>query len=188
MISIVVLFVVGVASSRHISYYDGSPNSRPMISQQQERRICAELCMSGLGGEPCGSDCLDMIPQGLPTKSSHQSSEEPSPDYTRQAVCPVLCENRLGFPLCNCTYSLQTTLQPFFRVNFVEICSRFCLQYGYQLYGCNTCDTYRNMTGIASKASRQLYDWNSWCLSMCKEGDGGSACYCDLLPLGLKLD
>ncbi|XP_044263922.1 uncharacterized protein LOC123010837 isoform X2 [Tribolium madens] len=185
MISIVVLFLLGVASSRHISYYDGSPHSRPMITQQQERRICAELCMAGLGGEPCGADCLDVIPEGLPSQAS-QSSEELQVDYTRKDACPVLCANRLGYPLCNCTYAPET--RPFFRIDFVQICSHFCLAYKYQIYGCNTCDAYKNMTGISTKATPTVYNWNSWCLSMCQEGDGGSACYCDLLPMGLKLD
>lgn len=163
----------------------------------QEHRICAELCMSGLGGEPCGSGCLDVVPQGIPTtllSSDAQSTSDASGvsdvDLRRTDACPVLCANRLGYPLCNCNYTKTSASLPFFKVNYFEICSKFCITYNYQIYGCATCDVYTNMTSEKIKAYTVSvqYNWNEWCVKMCKEGDGGSACYCDLLPLGLKIE
>jgi hypothetical protein len=190
-ISILVLLLLGVATSRHISYYDDDTSDRPIMTKSQERRICAELCMAGLGGEPCGDECLDVIPQGLPIESSQSNDDHTQANYTRKDACPLLCANRLGYPLCGCNYTQETT--PFFTVDFLQICLHFCTSYNYRIYGCNECGYYANLTGndgivgISGQTSRKAYDWNAWCIQMCEDGDGGSACYCDLLPMSLHL-
>lgn len=189
-ISILLLFLVGVASPTHFSYYANESADRPIISRSQERRICAELCLSGLGGEPCGEACLDIIPQALLSVSQSDTGDE-QVNLTRRSACPVLCKNRLGYPLCGCNETPVT--RPFFRPDFLEICVFYCRQYDYHLYGCDECSAYKNMTAedavkIVARISKKTYDWNEWCVQMCQEGEGGSACYCDLLPLALELD
>lgn len=185
-----VLLVVGVASPKHISYYDNEPEEKPMMSDSQERRICAELCMSGLGGEPCGSSCEAVIPQGLPRRSLTQSAADGAANITRKDACPLLCANRLGYPLCSCN-ATNVAYAPFFKVNYQQICTHFCLLYRYQIYGCDTCATYRKheeavalkLTTAEVVAAEEDVDWEKWCVYMCKQGDGGAACYCDLLPM-----
>lgn len=182
-----------MSNSRHISFYDDAPSNHPIISKAQERRICAELCMSGLGGEPCGEDCLDVMPQALLSQESQSDGDQPQVDRTTKDACPVLCANRLGYPLCDCNYTQVYT--PFFRVDFLRICSQFCKDYNYSIYGCDDCQVYKNMSddqfdsfsGISANIGKKSYFWNAWCAKACQEGDGGSACYCDLPPLALHI-
>lgn len=222
------LVLVGVHDARHISYYDDNTVLQPIVTRSQERRICTELCMSGLGGTPCGEDCVDLAPQGLPLQSvpsyvtgsdgsdKLQLSNDTAADKSqpRTSACPILCKNQLGFPLCNCDEFEIASLTPNLnkktgfvgetnnnygeliypkRVDFLEICGFFCLEYDYQLYGCQACEMFKkfNESGfdirnwsIGSKILKE--DWKLWCSKKCSTGDGGAACNCDLLPMALS--
>ncbi|KAL1512522.1 hypothetical protein ABEB36_002103 [Hypothenemus hampei] len=171
---------------------------QPILSQSQRTRICYELCLSGLGGEPCGDSCYDLIPSNLPILSVSQNTsvvvvvtdDTLAKKYNstiRDDSCKVLCKNGLGYPLCACSYN-DTKTYP----DFVEICSVFCVNYNYQLYGCQNCTLYVQYASDKSNpifefASMDLKDtvtvgWKAWCREMCSDGNGGAACNCDLLP------
>lgn len=160
----------------------------PIMCRSETRRICVELCMSGLGGEACGDDCVDLSPLTVSFQSD-AGRNVTEVGYPRSDSCPVLCSNNLGYPLCNCQNVNGR------RPNFVEICSHYCLSYNYQIFGCQNCEVYRdlqkdkNMSYLLPYASsgdvmlgtvRELSPyWVQWCIDKCSEGEGGSACNCD---------
>lgn len=108
--SIFLLFLlVGVSVSRYINADDDDTDVlQPIISQTRQRRICAELCMSGLGGDPCGEGCVDLMPGRLPVQfiqagdTDASKNNVPYSNSSRHDMCDVLCENNLGNPLCQC--------------------------------------------------------------------------------------
>lgn len=217
---VVVAVVVGVTLARHISFYDDEGDFQPIVTTSQEKRICAELCMSGLGGTVCGDNCIDITPQNLPLKQQYGSSNDSggralagglvnatSSASSRHSACNVLCINQLGYPLCNCDDILETTTarHPLKAVNFLQICANFCEEHNYQLYGCQKCEVYKKYDANEGKLAKddaekskekvkrsifdqQTYDWDKWCQKVCASGDGGAACYCDLLPFGLQIN
>lgn len=77
-------------------------------SQLDEERLCAELAASGLGGGECGPPSV--LEEGArrwrrQSKESSDSVATSSTTASRRDVCPVLCENGLGQPLCGCKHS-----------------------------------------------------------------------------------
>ncbi|KAJ8926133.1 hypothetical protein NQ315_009990 [Exocentrus adspersus] len=212
--SITPLFLLtGVAFSGYIPYYmDAVGVLQPIVTRSQERRICAELCMTGLGGSPCGDDCFDLTPQGLPLQSFNGTSTSKFGVATRYDACSVLCENGLGEPLCHCGDRAKEKLLITRKTDFVQVCGHFCVRYDYRIFGCQACPLYKNATGIAARmlaphvsfsdgappdqqtggdggqdGNVPVVDWDLWCQSMCQEGNGGAACNCDLLPMSLKI-
>lgn len=192
-----VLLLVGVAYAKSIVPHGNDAELQPIATSSQIRRICAELCMSGLGGEPCGESCLDILPQGLPLQSPNSSQVTRS--TTRRDACSVLCSNQLGYPLCQCDITTQF-IDTKFKVNFVQICSYFCLKHKYKIYGCQSCQVYEkaqeqhggpkaDLFGFEkqAKSTRQGVDWEAWCKEQCINGDGGAACNCDILPLAASV-
>ncbi|XP_050301235.1 uncharacterized protein LOC126739532 [Anthonomus grandis grandis] len=191
--------------SRFVTYDEGDSVLQPILSQSRRTRICSELCMSGLGGTPCGDSCFDLIPTNLPLvgQSSQGSAGNGSSSgasggaskynaTTRDGACSVLCKNQLGYPLCGCTYDTTKVYAP----DFVEICSTYCVDYGYQLYGCQNCTIYLQYLQASSGSSSSSafntasmsigtslgVDYSLWCKEECSDGNGGAACQCDLLP------
>ncbi|CAG9863306.1 unnamed protein product [Phyllotreta striolata] len=183
----------GVASLSAYADEDGDI-LRPFVSNSQKRRICVELCLSGLGGSACGDECADITPTNLPVQSVEASvragkaagSPQKSPNITRDASCDVLCLNGLGQPLCTCDTSATSSRRS--EANFLEICSFFCVTYNYRISGCQKCSIYRSLVpGNRNLAVytrfETTFDWESWCLEQCGRGNGGAACNCDRLPL-----
>ncbi|XP_066257343.1 uncharacterized protein [Euwallacea similis] len=194
---ILFLLLAGEVHARNLwSNYDDSA-LQPIISQSRRTRICYELCTSGLGGTPCGDSCFDLIPTNLPIAVAGQDQDSQngsgySSKYnatTREASCKVLCKNGLGYPLCTCND--EDTTKP---TDFFAVCSSFCVNYSYQLYGCQNCTLYleymtnninsNNPFDMASLGvdGTVTIGWNAWCREMCSDGNGGAACNCDLLP------
>lgn len=186
--------LVGVANSKHSGIHD---NTSPIISASDELRICADLCSVGLGGQPCGDFCFDLIPKQLPRQSINDS-QDVSNNLSRSDACPVLCKNRLGYPLCQCSKKVKPTEHKPFSVNFKEICDYYCHGQRWWLRGCPFCefskqhgDQQQNgrqgkMT-LGNIAARDGVDWEKWCEQQCAQNNGGSACNCDLLPFSLKI-
>lgn len=62
--------------------------------------------MSGLGGDPCGEECVDLIPSAIPLQFGQAETVNASNIVgtysTRHDMCDVLCDNNLGYPLCKC--------------------------------------------------------------------------------------
>lgn len=117
------VLLVGVAVSRYTSTDRGDHEAlQPIISKTRQRRICAELCMSGLGGDPCGEGCVDLIPDDLPVQyvaDTHENTSkhgQTSGYLTRHKMCDVLCDNNLGNPLCQCNVTIGVTTN----ANFFE--------------------------------------------------------------------
>ncbi|CAK1548772.1 unnamed protein product [Leptosia nina] len=173
--------------------YDGGELDRIYLTQfRKEQRVasvparpdvCADLCHSGLGGEACGSTCLSLMPVGLKTalKSGNASGEEYG--QPRVAVCPTLCENQLGEPLCDCTDVTPYT-HP---TNWTVVCQAFCDTDGYLLSGCPTCETPQTSPQLSTISAVSLRldtsdGWRSWCNVQCRQGQGGAACNCDRTP------
>ncbi|XP_074042594.1 uncharacterized protein isoform X4 [Leptinotarsa decemlineata] len=184
------LLMVGVAVSRHILHgakEDDNETLNPIVTRSRQRKICAELCMAGLGGNPCGEDCVDLVPTDMPVQFHQENSTINYSIHTRHGACDLLCDNNLGYPLCGCSFdSTKTT-------DFERVCSRFCIEYDYQIYGCQKCSVYNSpSTGTFSKQSLVTndhpIDWNKWCLVKCRKNEGGSACYCDILPMFMMMN
>lgn len=188
--SILPLFlVVGVAISWHIGGHGNSAILQPIILKSQANRICAELCSAGLGGESCGETCMDIAPQDLPIQS--QNGTRNTSNESRRDVCPMLCANSLGRPLCDCEPETNNKSE---EIDFVQICGTFCTKYGYRINGCQSCDVYNKASHMFElntfsrrKMAKIRIDWNEWCKQKCLEGDGGVACNCDILPISINL-
>lgn len=190
------LLLVGVASSKFIISHTDDEQLQPIATSSQARRICAELCMSGLGGEACGESCLDISPQGLPVQSLNSVQERRN--STRRDACSVLCSNQLGYPLCQCN---SKKVDPNFKVDYIQICSYFCLKHNHQVYGCQPCRVYQqtqeqhggkeaDVFGFSRSSNSNLYeiDWEKWCKEQCSVGNGGAACNCDILPFSAQIN
>ncbi|KAK9872508.1 hypothetical protein WA026_017973 [Henosepilachna vigintioctopunctata] len=199
-ISIFPLFLLmGVASTfpwdSPWRLHDDDTVFRPIIGRSNERRICVELCSSGLGGDPCGEDCKDLSPFGVQiqsTSSAQSAQKKALTGSPRNDSCPLLCENNLGNPLCDCRNIEVKTI----RVNFVKICANFCIKYDYQIYGCQSCKIYKDVfqndvksvtkgeknkikNGLILSSVQLAPHWVEWCVNKCSQGEGGSACNCD---------
>ncbi|VEN38312.1 unnamed protein product [Callosobruchus maculatus] len=168
---------------------------RPTVSRSEARKICVELCSAALGGRSCGEDCVDLTPFDLPVAGAEDTASTDKVAFggnetrTRDEACEMLCANGLGKPLCKCPTSSQESEQH--RPDFIQICSFYCLHYNYQLNGCQSCEAYAAVSEF-SKQSLVLetdpqVNWPAWCARKCHQGDGGAACNCDLLPMGLVI-
>lgn len=184
---LVVFLLVGGSFGKYLGNQDNNDVLQPIVSPSQSRRICASLCMSGLGGEKCGDFCLDIAPQQLPLRSLQNVSVNTLELNTRKEACPVLCDNHLGYPLCKCS-SPPTKRE----IDFVEVCGFFCIHYNYKIDGCQPCKVYKDEEDKSAlfrsirpkiKSVRDNIDWQEWCRDRCSVGDGGVACNCDILPL-----
>lgn len=185
-----VFLLLGVVYGRQIGSYGNGTYLRPIVTRSEERRICAELCMAGLGGEPCGADCVDLTPQDYPVQSETVvEASEGSRHQPRESACPVLCRNRLGYPLCNCDDDVKLNKH----VDLLEVCTFYCLSFDYQLSGCQDCDLVKSAirshdkSGLSATYLKSTINWNLWCQAMCYTGNGGAACECDLLPMAVAV-
>lgn len=178
---------MGGSLGKYLGNHDNDAVLQPIVTTSQSRRICASLCMNGLGGEKCGDFCLDIAPYQLPYKQ--QNDSKTFVINARTDACPVLCDNHLGYPLCHCRTPPKNR-----EINFIEVCGFFCVEHHYRIDGCQPCNVYQAAVDEASMYSRSIrpkrykssgddIDWEEWCRDRCKVGDGGVACNCDLLPM-----
>lgn len=188
------LLLVGVTSAKYLGNYGNADTFQPIVTTSQARRICAALRIAGLGGKACGDDCLDITPTSLPVQSVNSSGVSSSAGHVaRKNICPVLCANKLGYPLCNCTTTDSTNANK--DIDFVQICGNVCLNLNYRITGCQSCEVYQSTAemhgdksfSLSVDRSVQSVDWDEWCRQMCSEGDGGIACNCDILPMSLQV-
>ncbi|XP_063898281.1 uncharacterized protein LOC110376185 [Helicoverpa armigera] len=149
-------------------------------SVMARNNLCADLCHAGLGGDACGfTACSQLTPVGLETALQEANATEAEYGQPRFNVCPALCRNQLGEPLCNCT-----TVEGTHAVDWTDVCAAFCYD-GYALSGCPSCETTTTEASIHFHSSRVLntYEgWSAWCNVQCRQGQGGAACNCDRAP------
>ncbi|XP_072387294.1 uncharacterized protein [Diabrotica undecimpunctata] len=158
----------------------------PFLKKFEKRQICQELCLSGLGGNSCGRDCLDIFQKMYIRQSKSQKTENHvAKNVPRSDICPVLCKYNLGKPLCVC--SQVQNMVPSKAIDFLQICSEFCIKHNYRISGCQKCSIYQLVTlpkkPVLNQADPNQVDWNEWCDVKCKENDGGAACDCDRSPM-----
>lgn len=70
-----------------------------------KQQMCSDLCTSGLGGAPCGELCNEDMGFDLRSRLRQftlATARKKDIYGPRLAVCPVLCHNNLGDPLCGC--------------------------------------------------------------------------------------
>ncbi|XP_038217562.1 uncharacterized protein LOC119836333 [Zerene cesonia] len=169
--------------------YDGGELERIYLTQfRKEGRpvparqsLCTELCHAGFGGDACGSACLSLMPVGLKTALTSGNKTSEQYGQPRVDVCPSLCNNQLGEPLCNCG-SGTTFTHP---TNWTMVCEAFCVTDGYVLNGCPACDSYPATVQTLAVSARMLdtvEGWQTWCNVQCRQGQGGAACNCDRMP------
>ncbi|CAH0599899.1 unnamed protein product [Chrysodeixis includens] len=140
--------------------------------------LCADLCHAGLGGEACGSTCSQLIPVGLQTALEETNQTSVVYGHPRSSVCPALCANQLGEPLCNCA-----TPDEDHEVDWSAVCTAFCYD-GYVLNGCPSCDaTSSESPAVFKTRILTTYEgWAAWCDVQCRQGQGGAACNCSRTP------
>jgi hypothetical protein len=77
-------------------------NKPPLI---MKHRMCSDLCTSGLGGAACGKLCSDDLVMELQSQLQQSSVALYQQKHVygpRRAICPMLCRDKLGDPLCGC--------------------------------------------------------------------------------------
>jgi hypothetical protein len=154
-----------------------------------KHRVCSDLCTSGLGGAACGQLCNDDLVLELQSLLKKQTVALPQQHHVygpRRAVCPLLCRNHLGDPLCSCHVSSAEVTKP---VNWTAICDSFCHEEGYTLYGCSLCRVkpsgYEGWLSAARYSTAEespSLQWDQLCAYLCSIGEGGAACNCDAVP------
>ncbi|CAK1593560.1 unnamed protein product [Parnassius mnemosyne] len=149
------------------------------------RDLCTDLCHAGLGGNACGSTCPKLIPVGLQSALLNGNQSDAVYGKPRVYVCPTLCNNRLGEPLCSCPEKedREAVRED---VDWPAICETFCVTDRYVLSGCPACRETPQPTASKQLASMRVLNtvegWSSWCNVQCRQGQGGAACNCDRAP------
>lgn len=135
-------------------------------------------CRAGLGGAPCLAYC----------HSSDKPSLLPTFGDNKNEICKDLCSLQLGDVSCDCSPKevapvafSNMTIQYELRN---KVCGSFCEHGGATLIGCNNCQQDGNKMKISKRATAESTtpDWKELCASLCKTGDGGALCNCDLAP------
>ncbi|XP_068622269.1 uncharacterized protein [Battus philenor] len=148
--------------------------------------LCADLCHAGLGGAACGSSCQQMVPVGLKSALTDGNQSDIVYGKPRDYVCPTLCDNHLGDPLCSCAEKKQLEADMRREVDWSAICDAFCITDRFQLAGCPACrENYQSSVPALTGQMRVLNTaegWSSWCNVQCRQGQGGAACNCDRAP------
>ncbi|CAD7002702.1 unnamed protein product [Ceratitis capitata] len=138
--------------------------------------VCQQLCGAGLGGAPCATHC--------------QSSDKPSPlphfKENNQTICKDLCRLQLGDASCNCTFeelAIINATMTYENELHNAVCNSFCEHNGATLTGCSDCTNKINVE-ISMKVAVESTtpNWKELCVELCKTGDGGSLCNCNLAP------
>jgi hypothetical protein len=173
---------------------------------------CATLCRAGLGGLPCG--CPPEVVNSMFHKEVQTwrlaHPEEQIIFGPRRDLCPSLCEQNLGQPLCKCANYGNTSDSNLLGTISLEDWCPIChdilyTEYATELWvklGCHdsllikNCKNKNKITRrkskrdlkqiieyASSKNSESEVDWDLWCEVQCDSNNGALACNCDMLPL-----
>lgn len=79
----------------------------------------------------------------------------------------------IAFSNMSCQYELHNM-----------VCGSFCEHGSTTLIGCSSCQLDGNQIMISNRLSDESTtpDWKELCAALCKTGDGGALCNCDLAP------
>uniref|UniRef100_A0A336KEX8 CSON007351 protein n=1 Tax=Culicoides sonorensis TaxID=179676 RepID=A0A336KEX8_CULSO len=156
--------------------------------------VCQDLCSLNLAGPGC--DSIIKCDSNAAESNLHLKLDE--------QFCEILCVNGLGGATCNnCNASSSVTMiknenrsQPDF--NLICTVLKCFAELTFNLKGCSPCMDFHGIDGsspvISTPSSKQDFagssfissstpDWIGVCLVFCSQGQGGSACNCDKLPL-----
>lgn len=142
-------------------------------SDPRGRRMFVDLCSSGLGPVQCATL--------FPVQASNaRAPTGPLRGTPRRSLCPDLCANALGFPLCRCPAPSSAAAHAS-AVDWSSVCGTFCRREGLTVYGCPPCTVKPEYRVQSAKGDGDV-NWDLWCHEQCLDGDGGLACNCDLIP------
>ncbi|XP_011290780.1 uncharacterized protein LOC101888001 [Musca domestica] len=180
--------------------------STPSSAVEDWSLVCQQLCGAALGGTACSPYCKNK--PVLPTKVQIENANTLLMDSKKQFMCPRLCGLQLGDGVCTCQNWTLDNLKPMKNVADSNVCSLFCDVHNVTLAGCSPCNASNQMSvdttnAVPMSKGEQLANkiavlsdvrdvitttttttpnWNELCASLCKTGDGGSLCNCDLSP------
>lgn len=102
--------------------------------------------------------------------------------------------NYLGFPKCACQLIETVTKTEIKQQNFNTVCELFC-DFNITIDGCSKCGVHQfagidkvisnskvDQESSSTESSETEPDWDAICLHLCKIGEGGVLCNCDLPP------
>ncbi|XP_037908962.1 uncharacterized protein LOC119650352 [Hermetia illucens] len=167
--------------------------------------VCEQLCRAGLGGPPCGPQC-DNITETYTDRLSEAANYLLQDN--RDDICNILCSIDLGQTSCTCMVRSRIPAE---RLERDTVCKTFCERGKVALPGCSPCthqsvindssggtpsenskvqtasqtqpQSGKTMESLALNSTPSTTpDWNEYCLTLCKIGEGGSLCNCDLPP------
>ncbi|XP_018328844.1 uncharacterized protein LOC108739440 [Agrilus planipennis] len=176
-----ILFVVLlVGGSTAFSFRNlGYENSNEPMPMQVGSSLCAELCQNGLivSGNQCVENCLAT------------QSENVFP------VCQEICRLKVDILKCECEAHQSKKSSS---INVEKICDVIC-ENGIKLAVCDFCsDNEREKREAEEETTTEkeeeenvetttAFDQEAFCKEECAQGNGGSACNCDILPLNAVL-
>ncbi|KAM8709822.1 hypothetical protein ACLKA7_016600 [Drosophila subpalustris] len=170
-----------------------SPTARDVSVVQDWSLVCKELCGAGLGVTPCANYCPK---SGIGLVKILNTTFD-------LAKCEQLTGKQNGTQ-CKGVDTVKSYGD--------RLCSSFCHQRRRTLHGCSPCQllsiseevsteqrvtthgsgaganvipTFQLAMGkieASAEADEDTPDWNEMCKTLCKTGDGGSLCNCDLSP------
>ncbi|XP_023301141.2 uncharacterized protein LOC111683313 [Lucilia cuprina] len=176
----------------------------PSSAVQDWSLVCQQLCGAALGGAVCAPYCKNL--PFLPFKVQLENAEEIM-DTKKDLICPELCGLQLGDDVCTCkNYNTNGDFDAYMKAEEqTNVCAIICDYNSVTLTGCTPCNRDKNneymilenVNNFNQKQQRRQQvvpygaidtstpttpDWNQLCASLCKTGDGGSLCNCDLSP------
>ncbi|XP_013103578.2 uncharacterized protein LOC106084442 [Stomoxys calcitrans] len=173
--------------------------SRPSSAVEDWSLVCQQLCGAALGGAECTPYCKNMpvLPQIVQLENANTLLDAKN----LQFMCPQLCGLHFGDDVCTCKNWLNGNYDAKMEITHddeTNVCAIFCDFKHVTLTGCSPCDksettdqtpqiTLDKVEAMGKSIimgfdEETTPDWNELCASLCKTGDGGSLCNCDLSP------
>nr|CAI5827075.1 unnamed protein product [Callosobruchus analis] len=162
-----------------LSYYSVSSDWLTHIYQTDEG-------VGNLLGAEYDPQILNKIRFALPTVGLVQAFNPGATHISEKGYMEMKLK-MLTFPFC-----IGLIIRPTCLAAKIRGSAFYCLHYNYQLNGCQSCEAYAAVSEFSKQSlvleSDPEVDWVAWCIRKCHQGDGGAACNCDLLPMGLIIN
>ncbi|KAM7355197.1 uncharacterized protein ACRADG_001355 [Cochliomyia hominivorax] len=164
----------------------------PSSAVQDWSLVCQQLCGAAMGGAVCAPYCKNL--PLLPYKVQLDNADDIM-DSKKDLICPELCGLQLGDDVCTCKDYITNNVDAYMKAEQkTNVCAIICDYTSVTLTGCTPCNRVKtNEYTLWNKPNEREQvvpyeamgatpDWNQLCASLCKTGDGGSLCNCDLSP------